>query len=713
MAISTLYIPLFSLETVFLDKIDGTPLSGGIVTFYRDDQRTELMPVYQITGISPNYTFVQLDNPMTLSAIGTFQDTLGNPVVPYAYPFDSTGAISPYYVKVTDSNGVLQFNRQAVPYIPAGTVAPEQRLNTDNELSNPQFVEVLFGTTNSYAVTGASTLDIAPRWQVISNGSGNINITRTEPVATNLNSNPPYAITINADDTLGTTVTLRQTLVNSPRLASNAYASCRCLASADGTGTATIVINYVRSNGSPTTIEVASSDIAADTSFYEVVGNAAIGPTFNTDPASTGYVSIDIVIPTGRTIGITSVQFVATSQAEDVAYDEMSVSRQEDHLFNYYKDAILAKPRKSLLVGWDFAVNPAQFGSSRTVVGGTPGYAWDQLIIGSTPGNIDVSDTGAPNRAIRLTTTAATNGCYLLQYVEGEDQINAILSGQLSVNVNAYIKTGSSATIKVYLFRAPLGASFPILPTTIGTVATDGTFTLTAASWSEIPRSGLSTATATLNTSQYSNNDYGFSGWEVTDTTQLDDTDKFAIVVTLATVDNPTVVDIYSISCVTGAFPTRPLPLTLEETLTQCEYYYEKSYAVGINPGTATLNSAKMVPLRYFTWDDPSILAKASFSYQAFSFDYHTVKRIEAPEVHLYSPLAGSIDIASYIIMDGPTTIASSEYAGLTERWASSKRTAYRPPSVINWHNLNLASQIGYDYLVVFHYTADARIGIV
>ena len=82
------YIPAFSIEDVLLDKDTGAPLSGGLVYFEQDNQRGVLKPVYQITGSSPNYTYVQLPNPMTLSSIGTFQDALDNPVIPYFFPFD-------------------------------------------------------------------------------------------------------------------------------------------------------------------------------------------------------------------------------------------------------------------------------------------------------------------------------------------------------------------------------------------------------------------------------------------------------------------------------------------------------------------------------------------------------------------------------------------------------------------------------------------------
>jgi len=54
------------LELYMVDNASGLPLSGGIVTFYSDVNRTQLKPVYQLTGSPGNYTFAPLNNPCTL-----------------------------------------------------------------------------------------------------------------------------------------------------------------------------------------------------------------------------------------------------------------------------------------------------------------------------------------------------------------------------------------------------------------------------------------------------------------------------------------------------------------------------------------------------------------------------------------------------------------------------------------------------------------------
>src|SRR6266478_8222714 len=144
MSISTLYIPLFTIEEVILDKDTGLPLSGGIVSFFRDSQRTTPKDVFQISGVSPNYTFTDVGAVFTLGLSGTFVDGNGNPFVPYAFPYDAAGELDLYFVTVVSAGGVPQFTREAVPYVPPGNVPPEDRTNTENELCNPQFVEVNF-----------------------------------------------------------------------------------------------------------------------------------------------------------------------------------------------------------------------------------------------------------------------------------------------------------------------------------------------------------------------------------------------------------------------------------------------------------------------------------------------------------------------------------------------------------------------------------------
>lgn len=111
-----------SLQMYFVDKLTGEPLSGGIVTFYSDENRTQLKPVYEISGTPPNYVYTPLPNPVILSGVGTFQDDSGNDVLPYYFPYDGTpdnsnGDVELYYITVTDANNLSQFVREGWPNV--------------------------------------------------------------------------------------------------------------------------------------------------------------------------------------------------------------------------------------------------------------------------------------------------------------------------------------------------------------------------------------------------------------------------------------------------------------------------------------------------------------------------------------------------------------------------------------------------------------------
>src|SRR5579871_4733347 len=114
------FICTSDLEALFRDNSTGLPLSGGILTFYSDVNRTVLKPIYQLTGTPGNYTYQPLPNPCVLSSAGTFQDAPGNNIVGFYYPFtgtpaENTGVQELYYITCLNSGFVPQFVRQGWP----------------------------------------------------------------------------------------------------------------------------------------------------------------------------------------------------------------------------------------------------------------------------------------------------------------------------------------------------------------------------------------------------------------------------------------------------------------------------------------------------------------------------------------------------------------------------------------------------------------------
>lgn len=137
----TKYILGTPLQIFFIDKDTQTPLSGGTVTFYEEDQVT-LKPVYKYVGTPGNPQFVALENPIILTPQGTIADTAGNDVLFYWFPYDAAGNWKPYFVKVVSFGGVEQFTRDGMPFPidPSGGGSSSSTLGLFNYINNGQFL---------------------------------------------------------------------------------------------------------------------------------------------------------------------------------------------------------------------------------------------------------------------------------------------------------------------------------------------------------------------------------------------------------------------------------------------------------------------------------------------------------------------------------------------------------------------------------------------
>lgn len=164
------FICASDLELYLVDKDTGAPLAGGWVTFYSDIDRNELKAVYQLTGSPPNYSFSALPNPCQLSAVGTFQDELGNNIVPYYFPFQGTPENSNdeeerYYIEVNaDADGVPgveQFTRENWP--PNSLGAGFDGNDTKNYIPNGQFLaHTQVVSSTQPPITTVEGVDIQP-----------------------------------------------------------------------------------------------------------------------------------------------------------------------------------------------------------------------------------------------------------------------------------------------------------------------------------------------------------------------------------------------------------------------------------------------------------------------------------------------------------------------------------------------------------------------
>lgn len=603
-----LFIPLFSIEEVILDKDTGLPLAGGTVEFRSDTQRGTNKEVYKITGTAPNYTFVSVGSDLTLGIAGDFVDQNGDPFVPYAYPYDADGALDLYFVRVTSAGGVAQFTREAVPYIGTENISPEDRISTENEISNPQFVEVNFPTSGSFNidVSGANTVtQIAPDWDLITSGTGTVTVEREQPTAQNIETNPPYALRITAPSTLGGTVQLRQRFKNTPSIGRGQYASGFILAKVIGGGTSAISMQYAPSTGTPTSV-IPNSSIPTDGDFHKIVNNAFIPQQANT-AANTGYVDIIITIPTNRTIVLTSIQVVFVATAINIPYDEQTAGRQKDYLFHYYENSVVQQSKENILTGWNFSVNPWQFvNPAQTTVAAQTQYIADQTILHQeTAGALSSGKGGAGiNFGLQLFAINGVNAnrFALIQYVDSETMKsywNQIVSSL--VRSALYTSHGTQSKIKMRLIYRTAGDAIPTISNTEPITGWDGDGNVTfAAGWSAVePLNDIAYMLETKAPAETANEmpAYAFNQFQLP--SAVSSAMYLGVVVYITAPLNNTLgsedaVVFDRISLVQNEFAMDCANETWDESLRKCQYYYEQSYSSATLIGTATNDGARL-----------------------------------------------------------------------------------------------------------------------
>jgi len=743
MALDPHYITDGPLQEYFVDKDTGLPLSGGIVTFYRDSSRITPKAVYELSGSPPNYTYTPLPNPITLSSVGTFQDASGNDIVVYYYPWMADG-VTPdlYYITVQDSHGVDQFTREAWPNsaIEGGSGPSGSSLPVQNQISNPQFSQIFINnvptlspSTTTFTVTGSNKVfEVAPNWELIASSSGTDTVVvQRLALSGSLGAptNPPFALSVTTGINI-TTCRLRQKFFTNSGLWTSTTGTPLFLSSGivvkNLINVATNVsMFYQASSGNlnTTPFQLMSQTVgpSADYTYY-TAGSAQMPISDDTLSGDDGFVYIYIEFTPGSSVAITSVQVVPSvnvSSAPLLAYDEASSNRDEALLGDYYLPRTTTSPIPSILTGWDFPLNPAQFGATPTA-NTTADYIWDQTICLTSSGNVAVSRNSATNGLV-LTPASNNQSCYILQYLEGA-QVFDMLYNRLSTNISAWLGSGGgNVQMSVYLYRGPSTSSIPTLPTPLVAISSAGVLSSLAAGWTLIPRSGLDTPRSKLTTTLPTLfEDIQFSGWEITDPAQIADTDKFAMVVTF-TWDTATVINVNSISLNKGDLPTRPAAQTVSDVLSQCQQYYEKSYDQGVNPGSVSAAGALIAQQGCNVDTDGT---HDEIATRSFGITYKVPKRAAAT-VTLYSPVTGASAFVSYTFSfkgviqggypydQGLQTGTNPNIIGWVETGGGQFGTSYISNSQIVIDHPGSVQNGTDETYIKFHYTADSRLGKV
>jgi hypothetical protein len=610
------------LNQYFVNQTTGLPLAGGKLHFYRDKDRDTRKDVFELVnnGTPPNndYAYSALPNPVILSNSGTVMNAVGTNVALYLYPYLTTNPSETdlYYVVCTDENDVPQWTREAWP-----NLTEEQNVNNDdqsltNQITNPQFSEVFLSEnslgTNYTATNSVVSYPIAPGWFLEIAGPGTIvNVLRV-PIAgsDNITTRPAYALQITAGAT-ATTCRLAQYFNNNSGLwaslpggSANDRYLCPSLVAYSVGSVETINMYYTESTPAPSyPIRIMTG--SSGNSAYVRINNSGvkIDESINTATNENTYAKIYIDIPSGKIVRLSSIQLIPSVTDNVYGYDSNSSDRELSLMANYYVPALKRRTAKSLLAGWDFPLNPRQFQNTSIVQ--VPDYIIDQTIARNHTGTVTYADVDANGRNILSFTNDTADDVLLLgQYMSGKDVKN-LIGNNVSMNINAWASV-DNVEVFVHLYRGYTAsappASIPLLSAgdpagfiiDIDNADADVVFSAGGANWTEISRNGLNTATGTL-TQQANlkdNADYGndlqFTHWEIETDSEIQETDLFCAVVLfkMPTINSFVYVD--SISLVQGDVATRPMPLIADETLRQCQAYYNKSYEYNVAAGTAT-----------------------------------------------------------------------------------------------------------------------------
>lgn len=715
---STNFQALFPLQELIVDKDSGEPLSAGIVTFYEDENRTVLKDVYQQVQLPDNtYAFVALNNPLTLSAVGTFQDNNGIDIIPFLYPYAGSpsdtvrGEIELYYITVYAAippvgTGTLQLTREAwPPNVSMGSSGSASFQETENELANPQFVEVSFSPTTAkvFTVSGSGTETvIAPDWSLITDGSGSVTVTWVAITDVDAPTNPPYALNINSSGI--TTLALRQRLNNSPRFMANGFISASLtVRNAGGITPIQLVMTYIPSTGTPVTL---IDDLTTSDGNFSTLSNTAAINNSNTDSGAVGYVDISINIPVAANIEITSLQIVGVETLASAAdYIQQTTARQIDHLFHYYKDSIIIQPKASILTGWNFALNPWQFLTTAATTIVASKYTADQTIVSVQNGSSlqSLAGTNTGYFGVQAVGAAAQGKFAIIQYIDTRT-IAPYWGEIVSSLVKASISTTHSTALQ-FKMRLIYRANVPPAVDPISSwAATDPTFT---AGWTAIapPLDNVYTVdSATIES-------FPFNGFQLPSAAA--GTKYLGIVLyTVNTMDSsgtPDVVYFDKVSLIPNEFALDSPPQTYDQVLSECQMYYEKSYAQNVLPGTVVAGGGLLAQqgTRVVAFND--VLAT-----RPFGFSFKNICRTDNPTVTLYSPQVGTsasvfgfINVASTGGGDS-ADIAASNW---TETQKSSTGVSYIPNNDSSF--LTEAAGSNISTWIIYHYTKDGRLGLI
>lgn len=642
---------------------------------------TNDIPYIPLTVWQDPFGNVAWTNPIQFFANGTLPDNIYyDPGVVYRLEFRQGP---------TQNDPLIYVINNYMPGSGSGPTPGEGSLITDNQVSNPQFALVNF-VTPSLTLTSISTqeIQVAPDWYLNLTGTGTVILTQVKinSTVTNNPTNASYGLQIQLSGSW-TNAYLRQRFQQNGVLWSNTNVSG--------------VIQALSPVGNSISSQLVDSqshllaDIIAPvtltTNFAAYTGQGAISNSSDTDLPPDAYIEYQILIPPNCNITLTSIQLIASDTVIDFPYEQITIERQIDHTFHYYKPQLFYKPIPSYLVGWDFPLNPSQFfGTASPISIGATGantcsYIWDQTILFQS---VTSSIAGGRNNATQgfNVSTANSSTWAMIQYLPGNVALDA-LAQRLSSRLQGLISSGTlNGTVSLWWTSTTLPNIFNNLCLVSG-VASGGIPTCANGTWTVVnnPNYVNSLATFTLTTSTQS---FDFTGFFDTMSGATTAT-AMAIVVAFDTMTSSQTATINYCSLTPGDIPTRPAPQTPDEVRRECQYYWRKSFLPAQQPvqnlGTNTGE----------TYGVQAAAAGGSNFGPFIRFDFPMFK---SPAVSLYSP---NTVAAAGLIANISTP---GNYAGTGIASSSTSVNGFAVGGTAN-----ATSNPG--NLISIHWTADGRLG--
>lgn len=581
-----------------------------------------------------------------------------------------------------------------------------------NDITNPQFSDLYF--TSPITLTAAGTYNLGPGWKLVLTGSGSITVTQVLNAGNNnVEGNPPYYLTFN---NIGFTAQLIQTFSNNGAI----YASGAIAVSFSAFATsnpASLTVSYNPST-SVTTPDIFSGTIATG-AFQIYQGAINVPASSNTDQGTAAFVNIEFNLPTNGTVSLTNIQVTGQSVPLSTAfnagtdipiYQEVPYERNVDHMFHVYRSAMLNLAKQDVLVGWNFPLNPWQFRSTTLANLANNAYTADQTIViqqnyvaSSTGNNIQVGQAGfANNQGLQIKAVTNTNQFAILQYID-PTLIMPYWNNIMSSMVKVQLLNANSTAVKLkmrLIYKSTLPATtaqnYPISSWTAGNEPVFDN------SWTVIipPNDPVYTLTTSVQSLPFNNIQLPAA---TTSTMVLG-----VVIYTIGQMDiSPSQNSIVyqSVSLIPNTFALESPAKSFQQSLADCEYYYEKSYSSSDLAGAVTMNGAR------FEYSKMDVGAQDRLFITPFELVYRTFKR-STPTTVFYSPITGAINNMHMGVYLGTTDIASADVPissyTVTGSNAKSIYLVGNDTASVVAPAYNQA-QIGY---TIYHYVADVRLGL-